>query len=101
MPAREIDDVAGFAEHAGGAAGDLAAGFGEQDPAAAALDQLDAELLFQLLDLHRERRLGHRALLRRLAEMLQPGDGIEIAELLERDHRSDFVIPSRSLYDWA
>ena len=76
LPAGEVDDVAGIAQHAGGAAGDIAAGFGQHHAAAAALDQLHAERLFQLLDLHRERRLGDGAMLRRLAEMLQPDHGI-------------------------
>ena len=67
--AREIDQVARRGEHALGAPRDFDAGFGEHHVARPALDQVDAEVLLQVADLHRQRRLGDRAGLRGPAEM--------------------------------
>ncbi len=50
------------------------------------LEQLQAEFLFQVLDLHRERRLRHGAVLSRQSEMAGLRHRAEIAELFDRDH---------------
>ncbi len=63
-------------------AGDLAALVRQQDARARALDEDEAELLLELVDLHGERRLRHRAGLGGAAEMLLAGQRIEVAQLL-------------------
>ena len=50
------------------------------------LDQADAELVLEFLDLHAERRLADRAGLRRMAEMARFCQSFEIAELPKRHH---------------
>ena len=56
------------------------------DPRLAPLHEPNAELLLELLDLHAERGLAHRALLRGMAEMQSFSEGFEIAELTQGDH---------------
>ena len=84
--AGEVDEVAGGGEDALGALRHLKAGFGDGDLARPALDQLGAELALELADLHRQRRLGDGALLRRLAEMAIAGEGGEITQLTQGNH---------------
>ena len=67
--ARELGEVARGRQHALGAPRDLRAGLGQDHLAGPPLDQVDAEVLLQLADLHRERRLGHGAGLGGLAEV--------------------------------
>ena len=55
------------------------------DAERARLDQRGAEHRLQGLDLHRQRRLADRALLRRAPEMAMPRQSGEIAELPQRD----------------
>ena len=69
------------------ALGDLGALFRELHAGARALDEGDAELVFELLDLHGERRLGDGALLRGAAKVQLTRQRIEVAQLLERDVR--------------
>ena len=81
---RELDHLAHVAEDAGGALGDLAPLVRQQHAGTRALDEDEAELLLELVDLHGKGRLRHRAGLRRAAEMLLAGQRVEIAELLQR-----------------
>ena len=57
-----------------------------RDLALAALEQPRAELLLELLDRHRQRRLADEALLRRAAEAALLRDRDEVAQLVQR-HR--------------
>ena len=66
---REIREVAGRGQHPLGALRHLDADVGQGDLARPPLDQRHAELRLQLLDLHGQRRLRHRAGLGGLAEM--------------------------------
>ena len=49
----------------------------QRDLAVAALEKARAEMLFELLDLERHRRLRHEKLLGRLGEAQLPGDGMK------------------------
>jgi hypothetical protein len=75
--------VLGLGEEHAGSGHDLLAGGREQDVARAPLDQLDAELGFQLLQLRRQRGLADEARLGRLAEVAVVGDGDEVLEVAE------------------
>ena len=82
-----LADVVGLAEDHPGPLHDLLAGVGEQDVARAALDERDAELLLQLLDLRRQRRLADEARLGRPAEVAVVGHGDQVLEVAQV-HRS-------------
>ena len=84
--ARDVDNIAHVGQHPRRALCDFLSAFRQHHPAPAAFEKLDPEEFLELLDLHRKRRLGHGAVLRGLAEMARPGDGIEVFELFERDH---------------
>jgi hypothetical protein len=53
---------------------------------AATFDKRDAEILLQLLHLHRERRLRDRASFGRPAEVAQPRKVFKIAQMFQGDH---------------
>ena len=57
-----VEDLLGALRH-------FEPGVGERDVARPPLDQLGADLALELADLHRQRRLGHGAVLRRPAEV--------------------------------
>ncbi len=80
MP-RKIDEIARRRENALGALRDFDAGRGERDLARPAFDQLGADLALQVPDLHRQRRLRHRALVGGAAEMPVPREGREVSQL--------------------
>ena len=89
--ARELGQVARGSEHALGAPRHLRAGLGQHHLAGPPLDQFDAEVLLQLADLHRKRRLGHRAGLRGLAEMPVLGQRGQISQLFQGDHGDKII----------
>src|SRR5581483_8929452 len=64
---------------------DVLPGVGEGDIVRLPLDELDAEVLLQLLQLRRERRLADEAALRRPPEMPRIGDRDEITEIFQFD----------------
>ena len=84
---RELDHLAHVAEDAGGARGDLAPLVGQQHAGARALDEHEAELLLELVNLHGKRRLRDGAGFRGAAEMLLARQRVEVAELFERHMR--------------
>ena len=84
MLAREIGQILDRPHDGAGAAGDLAAGRGQERAAARPLDQRRAESDLQLFDLHAERRLSDVTAGRRLPEMVGVSQGDEIAELAQR-----------------
>ena len=84
--ARELGQVARGREHALGPPRHLRAGLGQDHLARPPLDQVDAEVLLQLADLHRERRLGDGAGLGGLAEMPMLGQCRQISQLFQSDH---------------
>src|SRR6185312_6683020 len=90
--AGEVDEVARGGEDTFGALRDFEPGLGDGDFAGAALDQLGAQLALELADLHGERRLGDRALLRRLAEMPITGERGEITQLTQGDHSDQNIL---------
>ena len=67
--AREVDEVARRRQHALGAPRDFRAGLGQHHLARPPLHQVGAEVLLEVADLHRQRRLGHGAGLGGPAEM--------------------------------
>jgi hypothetical protein len=79
--AGQIAQLVHGAQDVAGAGGELMAKRGQPDLARAAFDQGRADQAFQLLDLHRQRGLGDRAILGRAAEMAGPGKGLEVAQL--------------------
>ena len=70
---------------------DLAPDLGQHHLARPAFDQDDAELTLEILDLHRQRGLRHRAGLRRLAEVTMLRQQGQIAELSEGDHSNKII----------
>ena len=81
-----VDEIAHIVRAAAGPrVGDFLALRRQLDAAARALDERDPERRFEILDLHRKRRLRDRAGVRRPAKMLLARQSIEIAQLLERD----------------
>ncbi len=77
------NEVADVAQDARGARGDLEALVGELDTGAGALDEHETEALLELVYLHRERRLRHRAGIGRTAKVQLAGERIEVSQLLE------------------
>ena len=72
------------------------AGLGEGDVPVVAFEQLDAERLLELLDLHGQRRLRHVQLARGADEAAQPGHGQERPHLPEPvNHRDPAPIAVR------
>ena len=84
--AREVDEVARGGQHVLAAAGDLAPDFGQHHLARPALDHGNAERALEIADLHRQRRLRHRAGFGGAAEMAVFCQSREIAKLPERNH---------------
>ena len=84
--AGEIDEIAGGGEDLLGALGHVEADIGQRDFARPPLHQLGADLALQFADLHGQRRLGHRAVRRRPAEMPMAGERSEITQLAQGDH---------------
>ncbi len=64
---------------------------------ALAFDQHAAQDVFQLLDLHRQRRLRDRTGFRRASEVAVTRQGIEIAKLPERDIIHQIILSQQSL----
>ena len=77
-----------------GVIGEDAAGGGQRDAAAEALEQFGAQFLFQLADLRADGRLRPVTGLRSLGEALQPNDLEKRMELIEI-HKSRAVHPVR------
>ena len=84
--AGEVDQIARGRQHVFAAAGDFAADIGQDDVARPPLDHRHAQGAFQIANLHRQRRLGDGAGLRRAAEMAVFGQRREITKLSKRDH---------------
>ncbi len=80
---RDLPDLLDLVEHFARALRDLAADFGQQHLARRALDQRDAELVLELANLRRQRRLADEARLGRAAEMLVFGQRNQISEVTE------------------
>jgi hypothetical protein len=59
---------------------------GQLDTRFAPLHQAKLELIFELLDLHAERRLANGAGFGGMAEMASFREGFEVAQLPERNH---------------
>ena len=85
-------DPLGLVEHHARRLDHLAAGLGEHHVARAALDQLDAELLLQLLQLRRQGRLADEARLGGPAEVAVVGHRHEVAQV-SQVHRSPPAAP--------
>ncbi len=99
---RVVRQIANVGQHPRRPARDLPSAVGEHHALAAALDELEAERLLELLHLHGQGRLRHGALLGRPAEMPGAGHGVEILELLEGDHGDQrILIDKASYYDWT
>ena len=81
--AGEIGEILDRLQDRAGAARHLPPRRRQQDALARPLDQGCAERRLELLDLHAERRLGHVAAARRLAEMVRLGQCGEVAELAQ------------------
>jgi len=64
----------------------------QRQPRQVPIQQRAAQSLLQLPDLGRKRRLRHRHLRRRLAEMPRAGEGLEIAQLPLRDTHNGFFM---------
>ena len=93
---REIGEIAGRGQHALGALRHLGADVGQGHFAGPPLDQRHAELRLQLLDLHGQRRLRHRAGLGGLAEMPVVRQRRQITQLFQRDHADKIFLSKRA-----
>ncbi len=82
----EVDEIAGRGEDALGTLGHLPADVGRYDVARPPLEKIGADRTLQGTDLHRERRLGHGALLGGASEMPMPRERDEITQLSQRNH---------------
>ena len=78
-----VADLFDLADQAGGAVEQHPAGAGQEHAAAVADEQLDAQFMFEQLDVPAQRRLGGAQPVRRLAEAAQLGHGAEGAQLFE------------------
>ena len=94
--AGEIHQIARGREHLLAAPGDLQPDFSQHDLAGTPLDQLHPELLFEVLDLHRQRRLRHGTRLGGAAEMPEFGKRAQITQLLQRDHGDKIILSTTS-----
>jgi hypothetical protein len=63
------------------------AGVGESDDVMGPIDELDADLPFELTDLLAQRRLGHVQALRCSTEVKLLGYGDEVPQMANFDHR--------------
>jgi hypothetical protein len=85
--AGEIDEIAGSDEDPLAASRYLDPDLGQRHFAMPPLDQVDFELLFEVPNLHRQRRLGDRAGVRCPAEMALLGKRMQIAQLAQGNHQ--------------
>src|SRR5215469_13650416 len=85
MSARQGHDLVARLENPPRPADDLLAGRGDGDVVGLPLDELYAEVVLQLLQLRRERRLADETALRRPAEMPRVGHRHEVAEIFQFD----------------
>jgi hypothetical protein len=81
--ARHGDDLVAVVQHAACPHHDLPADLRELHVLRLALDQLDAEVVLEFLDLGGQRGLTHEGALGGLAEMSGVGEGHQILEILE------------------
>ena len=84
--AGKIDQIARGGEDLLGALGDVQTGFGERDVARPPLHQFGADLALEFAHLHRQRRLGHRAVRGGAPEMPVAGERGQITQLPQGDH---------------
>ena len=82
---RHVSQLFGRSQQVADPQRELLAEAGQPHLAGTAVQQGNPEGLLQLLDLHRHRRLGDRAALRRPPEMAGAGDGVEVTELFQGD----------------
>ena len=87
MVSGKIHEIALGGEKFFGPARHLGPDLGEHHFACAPLYKLRLELLLQLADLHRQRRLRHRAGIRCTAKMAVLGERPEITKLTQCEHR--------------
>ena len=92
--AREIDEVARCRKNPLCALRDFDAGLRQSDVAWPSLYEVGADLTFQFLDLHRERRLGDGAFIGGASEVPVAGEGGEITQLTEGDHTDKLYLSS-------
>jgi hypothetical protein len=81
-----ICEVTCCAENRAGTPSDFNAGFGEHSHAVSAGYQFSAKLLFELADLHGERRLTDSTLFCRPTEVAMSGQCIEVPKLPKGKH---------------
>ena len=84
--AREIDEVARCRKNPLCALCDFNADLCQSNVTWPPLYEVGADLTFQFLDLHRERRLGDGAFIGGASEVPVAGEGGEITQLTEGDH---------------
>ena len=82
----EIDEVTRCRKNPLCALRDFDAGLRQSDVAWPPLYEVGADLTFQFLDLHRERRLGDGAFIGGASEVPVAGEGAEVTQLTEGDH---------------
>ena len=93
--AREIDEIARRGQDLLGTLRHIEAGVGQHHLARPPFDQFGVDLAFKLTDLHRQCRLGHRAIRGRTAKMPVPGERREITQLTQRDHADKLILSYR------
>ena len=83
LVARQRNDLIAFLQDAPRERQDLRADLGERDAAGLALDQLHAQIVLELLDLRRQRRLADERALGGLAEVPRVGQRDEVAQVAQ------------------
>lgn len=87
LPLGIVHKVLDRCENGPGPASNLYALVGQADPGFAPLHQFQLQLVLEILDLHAERGLAHRAIPCRPTKMPRAGKRLQVAELSERHHR--------------
>ncbi|EEX14554.1 hypothetical protein CSE45_1217 [Citreicella sp. SE45] len=90
--AGEIAEVVDGAQDLARAGGEILAKRGQPDLPGAAFHQRSADDVLEFPDLHRQRRLADRADLGGAAEVADPGEGLEIAEVFHRQRYHKFCL---------
>ncbi len=86
--AGQRDDLVALLQDAAGQRQDLGAALGQRYAPRLSLDQLHAQVVFQLLQLRRQRRLTDEGAFGGLAEVLGVGQGHEIPQVAQVHGRS-------------
>jgi hypothetical protein len=96
MPPRQLDDLFAGIEDAARPLDDFLASGSQLHPLGCTLDELHTEVLLELLELRRQRRLAHEAAFGRAAEVARIGHCHQVTQVLELEVRHRCPLSSLS-----